>query len=291
MSEHQLQRVSYDVEDFVASGIYPGGTNLITDAKFVLWDYNNTRPPQSECAVMLTCQPTDGSNNNELHEEYWNIGPSKDFVPGGDGRHLLGTRKITNSCNAFHFFNSLRANCGMERGRVTTEEHGIKALVGSTITFIRMPVKREFRNNPNANAESIGGGGGGGGTRQSEVLVASKASFSWEGGKVAGVKATSGRVAGMAAATAPAVTPATESNGSNPLTTTLLAILSENDGAVETKTLAAMVTEKLSVVQGIGAAKRVQYLKTVNDPAKLSAFAAENGMELDTENGVLLVAS
>ena len=93
--------------------------------------------------------------------------------------------------------------------------------------------------------------------------------------------------------TAPA-TPATTSNGtgdtSHPLYVALSAILEENDNAVMLSELAAKVTEKLSVVQGMSAAKRVVMIKTINDAAKLTEFAGQHGWTVDTEDGVLLIA-
>lgn len=286
----QPARVSHELDDFSASGIYPGGRNTIVDAGYVLWDYNGKQPPNSNCAMKLTCQPTDGSNEGKQHEIYWNIGLSKDFVPEGDGSFVMGEKPMSQQCNWFFALSKFRDNCGLEKGKLSGDK-GVKALIGSEVTFIRMEHDRgDFGDQAQQLNPSTGGQAR---PRQKQtVLVPSAAKFSWE--MKGGTKGVAKPAQTAPTGTAPATTAATTSNGtgdtSHPLYVALSAILEENDNAVMLSELAAKVTEKLSVVQGMSAAKRVVMIKTINDAAKLTEFAAQHGWTVDTEDGVLLIA-
>jgi hypothetical protein len=270
----QVRRLlSHEVDDFIASAMYPGGTNVITSAKFVLWDYGGTQPPDSNCALALECNPLDGSNENKPHTEYWNVGATKDYQPDETGGFMFGSHEPNQSSNFFQFMKSLRDNCGMEKGRVSAPGVGMLALVGSHITFVRVPApKREFKDQSNIDpttgqprADQNRGG--------KDILVAAKANFAWETGK-GKPKATTG-TASAASVAAPGTTgnPAqikpvtaspTASNGDgDPLSDAIVAILTENDGAIELSALMTKVTEKLSVVTGLTAGRRIKLLKTI----------------------------
>jgi hypothetical protein len=279
----QPQRISHELDDFSASGIYPGGTNIITDAGYVLWDYGGSMPPNSNCAMKITCQPTDGSNENKPHDIYWNVGPASDFAPEGDGAFMMGNRPPSQQCNWFFALSKFRDNCGLEKGKLSGEK-GVKALIGSEVTFIRVPHEREaFKDQ----APQIDPATGKPKQKQSSnIIIPSKARFAWEAGRKGAATPVKAPVAG-AAATAP-VNGAGGSAG-DPLHTALAAILSENDNAIELKDLAPKVVEKLSLA-GIGAAQRVKFIKTVNDVAKLTELATANGWTVDAAEGVLLIA-
>jgi hypothetical protein len=282
----QPARVSHELEDFSASGIYPGGTNMITDAGYVLWDYNGKQPPNSNCAMKLTCQPTDGSNENKAHDIYWNIGLAKDFIPEGDGAFVLGDKPMSQQCNWFFALSKFRDNCGLEKGRLSGDK-GVKALIGSEVTFIRVPHERaEFGNDP---AMPNPSGGPARPKQAPTILIPSKARFAWETAKGAAARAAAKPAAAASASTPPPASTNGAGDTSSPLYMAISSILAENDNAVMVADLAAKVTEKLSVVQGMSAAKRVVLIKTVNDPAKLAEFAAANGWQLDTQEGVLLI--
>lgn len=278
--EHQRQRISHEVDDFVAAAIYPGGTNVIDNARWGLWDYGGKQAPDSNCALIIDMTPIDGSNNGKPHTEYWNVGEAAVFGPVEDGKFLEGTRHPSQNCNAFQFMKYLQDNCGMERGRLSVEGVGVKALIGSTITFIRVPDTRDFSNlnsglDPTTGLAKVA-------TKQKDILVASKAQFSWEAPRK-GTKAATAKTT-----TAPATAPATPTaasapvNGdSNPLVSSIVAILTENDGALEIPLLMPKITEKLSVVAGLSAGKRIALIKTIKgddgaiDPDKLTGLSTD----------------
>ncbi len=291
-NEHAApQRLSHEVDDFAASGIYSGGTNNIVDASFVTWDYNGSQPPDSNTALMLKCLPTDGSNDGKEHIEYWNVGSAADYMPDLEGKFLMGNKQPSQSCNFFQFMKSLRDNCGLERGVVSKEGVGIKALIASEITFIRHEVKRDFKDNA-APEMTASGAPRQQNNKPQTALIATKAKFSWE---KAG-KAKAGKV--MPSATPQAPAQATQSaappaaapaNGDNPLIPAIMEILAANDNAISLTDLPSKVTEKLGLIPGMTTGRRLNLLKTIKDPAQLEALASANGWAVDTEEGVLLV--
>ncbi len=284
--DQEKRLLSHEADDFIASAMYPGGTNVITSAKFTLWDYGGTQPPDSNCALALECNPLDGSNENKPHTEYWNVGAAKDYQPDPTGGFLVGTHEPNQSSNFFQFMKSLRDNCGMERGKLSTPGVGVIALTGSHITFARVPPPaRDFKNETGVDPTT---GQPRAPRKATEILVAVKANFAWEGNKAGRGKgtATAAPVATAAVATptvAPSggAAPAATSNGDgDPLTTSIVAILTENDGAIELANLMTKVTEKLSVVAGLTAGRRITMLKKIKtddgkgvDVAKLTALS------------------
>lgn len=290
-NEHQQpHRLSHELDDFAASAMYMGGTNTILDARYVTWDYNGTQPPDSNTALMLKCLPTDGSNDNKEHIEYWNVGSSADYVPDENGQFLIGQKQMHQSCNLFQLLKSLRDNCGLERGKLSQDGIGVHALIGSDITFVRTEVKREgFRDSA---PDITAGGGPKPQQRVQTALTATKAKFSWEKtGKGKGDAKGAATATTPATATAPAPASSNGAGGPDnaPLIAAISAVLADNDNAVELSNLSKLVTEKLSVVQGMTAGRRLTLMKSIKGPAQLAELAAANGWVVDEAEGVLLV--
>jgi len=284
---NQPVRVSHELDDFAAPGIYPGGTNTILDASYVLWDYNGRQPPNSNCAVKLHCQPTDGSNEGKPHEVYWNVGSAADFMPEPpDGKFMMSDKpdkRPSQQCNWFFALKHFQDNCGLEKGRLSGD-NGLKALIGSEVTFIRVPPpKRDFKEEAGIDPTT------GLATQHQRkeanmVLVPCKARFSWEGAG-RGKKPVTTMPTTATAQAAPATTTAT--TGDDPVAIAVAQILSENDGAIETVKLGKLVTEKLSIIQGMTAGRRMKLIKGVTDPEQLMALATAHGWTLDTAEGIL----
>lgn len=285
----EVKRLAHEIDDFVASSLYPGGTNDVIDARYGLWDYGGTQPPDSNCAFILTLQPKDGSNGNQQHEEYWNVGPSSKFVPDPENNGwMIGSEPPSRSCNYFQLTNSLNLNCGLEKGKLSTDV-GVKILIGSEITFTRVdPPARDFRDDSNVLDPTTGQPR----TQQQrskpkQILVATKATWAWEKGN----KKTTGMTNAK-----PTTQAATTANGDNGdlLTTSIVAILTESDGAIELTNLMPKITEKLSVVAGLSAGKRISILKTIKasdgksvDPVKLGELS--NLWSVDSGEGIVVL--
>jgi hypothetical protein len=292
---NQPVRVSHEIDDFAAPGIYPGGTNTILDASYVLWDYNGRQPPNSNCAVKLVCQPTDGSNEGKPHDVYWNVGSAADFIPEPPlGAFMLSDKpdkKPSQQCNWFFALKHFQDNCGLEKGRLSTDK-GLKVLIGSEVTFIRVPPpKRDFKEEAGLDP-TTGQMTAPHQRTANQVLVPSKARFSWEVMGKARPKAQAAPAATAPATTAAPVNgaPPVAVSGDDPVVIAIGQILTENDGAIETANLAKLVTEKLSVVQGMTAGRRIKLIKVVNDAEQLAALATSQGWALDTADGILSVA-
>ena len=183
----------------------------------------------------------------------------------------------------------------MERGKLSTPGVGVVALTGSHITFARVPPPaRDFKNETGVDPTT---GQPRAPRKATEILVAVKANFAWEGNKAGKGKPAAATVATTAAtptvAPSGGATSAAASNGDgDPLTTSIVAILTENDGAIELANLMTKVTEKLSVVAGLTAGRRITMLKKIKtddgkgvDVAKLTALSDQ--WSVDAGDGVV----
>lgn len=138
----QMQRLSNEIEDFAeGGGLYPGGTGIVVELSYRLWDYNGTKPKDSFCAAFLKFQPTDGSNEGKPVEQYYNVGSSSDFLPDPTGGYLMSLRgkSATKSTIWGHFLDALRKNCGLEKGRLSGENPpGIRAMERGVMTLVKV---------------------------------------------------------------------------------------------------------------------------------------------------------
>lgn len=134
------QLLSNEIEDFAeGGGLYPGGTGFLEEVSYRLWDYNGTKPKDSFCSAYLRFRPIDGSNSGKVVEQYYSIGSSSDFVPDPTGGHLLALKgkQPTNSTNWGHFLKVLRDNCGLEKGRLSTNS-GIRVMERGIVTLVQV---------------------------------------------------------------------------------------------------------------------------------------------------------
>src|ERR1700678_624518 len=300
------QVLSNDPDDFVQSGLYPGGTGIIEDISYALWDYNGKQPPDSVCAVKVIFKPTDGSNEGKDVEIFWSVGPSSEFAPSQDGGFVFGVGNATgmrNSSNWYHIGVALRDNCGMEKGKLNGPA-GIKGLLGSQLTLVRKD--QPTRDGMDAPPQAQGQGQGG---RQNKAtfLVPTAAIFTWDKPGTAKPRAKPtaaakpGPVAVPAAAPAPTpavatprpvmAAPAAPVNGSASATVdvdttiaeVLAEILTETEGnAVEFTNLPNLVLNKVGPQgRGVVVKQRMEITKQVKDPSYITALAAASGWTFD----------
>ncbi len=283
---NQQALASNDIDDFVQGGIYPGGRGIIKDIGYYLWDYGGTRPPDSQCAVKLTLQPTDGANEGKDIDDIWfSVGASSDFQP--DQTHGFVFGEAMKKGSNWHFFlEKLRDNCGMPKGKLGTPGVGIRALIGSGITLARVDQpKREGLSDREAEPGKQ--------ARKQTILIPTKCEFSWEGGPKGGVAARTAPAASRPATTTAA--PASSNGagaGSDLFASTISEILDANPDGVSvevsnnTSDLTRMLVEALAVKSGVTGKDRIQYSKKAKDMGELAALAEAQGWTLDS--GVLI---
>jgi hypothetical protein len=279
MQQTQPQQLSNFIDDFVQSGIYPGGTGIIQDIAYQLWDYDGKQAPDSVCAVHLVLQPTDGSGDNKPQDIYWSVGPSSDFQPDHTGGFVLsGSRAgMSNSSNWALVCAALKNTCGMEAGAVNGPT-GIRALIGGEMTLTRkdQPARENLDRGPEAEQ-------GGGGRNKSKPTYLSPTRFkgAWEKGGAARRPAVPGPVAVSAAAptahTAPAAPTTNGAVTSTGAAAILRQVLTESGGVIEFSVLAKTMLDKLVSVPPT---ERIAVLKAVS-AANLPALAAEMGITFD----------
>lgn len=229
--------VSNEIEDFQGGGLYPGGTGKVVECCYILWDYDRKYPLDSQLAVLLKFQPTDGSNEGKEELIHWSAGSAKDFQPSPDGGHLIATSARTaqsESSNWAHVLKALRDNCGLPKGKLSTDA-GLHVLEGSELTLARIEQKEREGLPQNAPAE-----GQQQSNRKRTILCPTRAKFSWEN------RGGASRTATIAAA--PASTNATPVpfNGVIPNTVTdtseiLQSILEGNGGEIEVSLIAKAI--------------------------------------------------
>ena len=272
-----------DNEVFEGGGIYPGGTGIIKEFRYRLWDYGGTQPQDSNIAVYCLFQPTDGSNENKPEEIYWNIGPSAEFMPHNDGRQIVSMHARTamsDSCNWKFVQEKFKNNCGLTAGALNGP-NGLFALIGSQVTFTRVdqPTRDNLPEKPAADGKDKKG-------FKKTILIPTWAKFPWETGTPRPqVAVPAAPVAQPAAHTAPATTQATipmppapapmnGAAGSVDIGEIISALLTEHNGTIPIASLPALVMNKLPTVTR---EVRVATIKKVNDPASVQAIADTRG--------------
>jgi hypothetical protein len=294
---NQPMQLSNFIDDFVQSGIYPGGSGVIQDICYKLWDYDGKQPPDSQCAVYLLMQPTDGSNEGKPVEIYWSVGPALDFQPDHTGGFLISSTRagISNSCNWADVNERLKNTCGLESTHLNGPT-GIRALIGGEITLTRVDQKKR-----DLADEAPAQPGQGGRQNKRTILVPTRFRGAWERGGARPVSVAQppaqrpGPVAvppAQTSAPAPAAsapvmtTPHPVQNG-NPggfdTITALREILSEQGGFVAITDLPKHMLNKLvSVTPQV----RVAALTAVK-PENLAATVAPAGMTFDGTNLIM----
>lgn len=267
---------SNNIDEFEEGGLYPGGTGVIEEIKYVLWDYDGKQPKDSVIAVYVKFQPTDGSNEGKPVPIHWAAGNDvKSFAPDPTGGHLviLGAReKQSQSSNWAFVLKKFRDNCGMDPKAIDGPD-GILALARTQVTFAR--VDQPTRDI--ADAEQKPAEGKGGKDYKRTVLVPTKATFPWEKG---GARANAAKPTANAT---PAPT-ATPTNGSTPasgeldLSTIILEVVTAAGGSIEFKALGKAILEKLPDVDRTA---RTALIKQAKDESVIKALADENAWTFD----------
>jgi len=304
--------VSNDVDDFVQAGLYPGGTGIVEDIEYKLWDYDGKRPPDSQLAVRMIFQPTDGSNEGKLLDNlYFSVGPASDFQPSQDGGFVfaVGSSAQLRQNSNWHFFaTKLRDNCGLERGKLNGPS-GIKILKGTQLTLTRVDQPHRDIAEDAAAPGAPHMQGQQQRTRKPTILIPTAAVFSWDKGTAArrpaaraaapaptptpapmpAQTAAAAPVPASAPSPAPAAAPVNGSASGIPgdrdslITEVLRELLSETPGnMLEVAKLPSAMIEKIGPAgRGIAVSARMEILKQVKDTAYIQSLAAANGWTTD----------
>lgn len=124
--------ISLRPSDAVAGGLIDDIDAIITDAKFMMYDYNGTVDPAVP-ALGIELETKDGGK----YEEYLSAGDAKYFVPSGDGKTLtkVGDKDhLTNSCKLMVFMGEL-VNAGFPEDKLGAGD--ISVLKGLNAHFQR----------------------------------------------------------------------------------------------------------------------------------------------------------
>ena len=265
------QRVSNS--DFQAGGIYPGGTGIVKDIAYKLWDYNGTQPPNSQTCVEAIFSPIRQVQRGKDVAINWNVAKADSHAPdpsnSGFCLDLKGTgAKLSDSSNwHFAFEEGFVKNCGIPKDALDGP-NGIKALIGSELTLTRMdPPKRDL---PNAAPAAPGQPP----KRVNQILIPTRAKWAWERG---GARQTD-------TATGTSATPnAAASNGAGAggdLASLMLSIVTKEGGAIDMADFTAKLTAELTLA-GIKGKDRVNLLKSSKTAASLTSAAAANNLLLE----------
>lgn len=263
--------------EFQAGGIYPGGTGIVKEIGYKLWDYNGNRPAMSEMCVELLFAPTDGSNEGKEVIINWNVGPATTFQPdpqhNGFALDMTGAgRRMGDGCTYHQVLeDGLKKNCGMSDDALDGA-NGLKALTGSELTLTRMdPPKRNIANQqapaPGQQAPRV-----------NQVLVPTRAKFAWERGGGKGAAAAAGKATG--AAGTPAGTNGGGANSGKDVADYINELLSKNEDYIEMSDFTPKLLEVLTLA-GVKGKERVAITKQTKDQAGLEALAAANGWTFD----------
>jgi hypothetical protein len=269
------------IEDFEQGGLYPGGSGIIEEIAYVLWDYDGSQPKDSVIAVHVKFQPTDGSNEGKPVDIFWAAGNDvASFAPDPTGGHLviLKTReKQSDNSNWAHVLKRFKDSCGLESKNLNGPT-GILALARTEMTVARIdqPTREGLADKAPVEGEKKG--------FKKTFLVPTKAKFPWEKGNKAGVAVTTK----PAATTTTAFPAATAPNGAGEVTTDLSmlikGVLEDNGGSIEFKALGKALLDKLT---GVDRTLRTNLIKEAKDEAKITALAEENGWTFDGKELVI----
>lgn len=278
-----VQYVSNEIEDFEqGGGLYPGGTGIIEELKYTLWDYDGKQPKDSALAVYMKFQPTDGSNEGKPVEQYWSAGDAASFSPDPTGGFLVPLKlRVAQSDNSnwAEILKAFRDNCGLEPGKLSSHDkgkEGIRALERTEATFSRKDQKEREglpERAPTGAAPK---------KFKATILVPTKAKFPWEkgAGRAAAAKPTTG--------TATTTTPPAASNGASTTTPDLSILIKEiaeaAGGVINFADIPKELTGKLADVDRTA---RVAMVKQSKDEAYVAGLAKENGWTFDGKELIL----
>lgn len=276
--------VSNEIDDFEAGGgLYPGGTGVIEDLHYTLWDYNGKRAKDSGLAVYMKFQPRDGSNEGKPVEEWWSCGDVAAFGPDPTGGFLIALKERKAQSDNSKWATVLKKfkdNCGLPPGQLSGKDsgkEGIKALIGSEVTFTRQDDKEYDIQKEETPGEKKN-------NRKPTILVPTKAKFPWEkGGKGRTVPASSPEAAKGAA------TPAASTNGTGDGGVDLVAIITDivkaSDGSIM---LADLPKEVMGKLTDVDRKVRMGYIGQVKEASFIEGLAKEHGWTFDGKELVIL---
>lgn len=313
----QLQPLSNSLDDFIAGGLYPGGTGIVKEFCFKLWDYDGKQPPNSSTFVFMRLAPIDGSNDGKDLEHYWSVGSADEFQPDHTGGFLVAVTRpgkeprkgISNQCNWHQALASLVRNCGMDPGKFNGPG-GLRQFEGSEATVSRVDqVARDFQDANAAAAPALATAPGQTAPQQQQrrsnkptTLVFTRVKYAWDKAgapAAAGTTATAptGKAAAVARAraqAAPAASPVAEtpaaaaaapaaSNGhaaatGNALVDILSTLLADPQYANGIEfSEIGKLVTERMTLAGVPGKQRAVLLKSIQDGDALATLAAQQG--------------
>jgi hypothetical protein len=274
---------SNNIEDFEEGGLYPGGTGVIEDIKYVLWDYDGKQPKDSVIAVYMKFQPTDGSNENKPVENYWAAGNDvASFAPDPTGGRLVILKlreKQSQSSNWALVLKKFRDNCGLEGAKLTGDD-GIRALLRTELTLTRMdqpPREGLAHDAPPTGGEAK--------KFKPTLLVPTKAKFPWDKGAGRSTAAAkTGATATATTTTDSTAPPASNGAGSPDLSLLIKDIVTAAGGSMD---FAAIPKELLGKLADVDRGARTALIKQAKDEKFIEGLATENGWTFDGKELIL----
>lgn len=267
--------VSNEIDDFEGGGLYPGGSGVIQELKYVLWDYDGKQPPNSVVAVHMKFAPSDGSNEGKPVDHYWSVGPATDFAPDPEGGRLVVLKSREHQSESSNWAFALKKfhqNCGLEKGKLSTDK-GLRVLDGTVATFVRedQPTREGLAEQKPAGEQK---------KFKPTTLVPTKAKFPWEKG--AGRAATTKPAATTTTAAAPPA--ASNGAGETDLSVVIKELLTNSGGSME---YAELPKALLGALGGIERSARTAMIGKAKDPEFITSLATENGWTFDGKELVL----
>jgi hypothetical protein len=270
---NQPQQLSNSIDDFVQSGIYPGGSGIVTAFHYQLWDYDGKQAPDSVCAVHLTLTPTDGSNENKPVEIYWSVGPASDFQPDHTGGFLLSSTRsaMSNSSNWADVNDRFKNTCGLDPA-ILNGPTGIRVMENGEMTLTTVDQKK--RDNLNDDQPQEGGQ-----KRKRTILVPTRFKGAWEKGGARRTAPTPAvaKPGPISVPTTTTAAPVSNNNGSFDVSSALSDIILEAGGVIPVKDIPKAMLNKLV---GQAPTVRVATLTAVK-AENLPAIAQSQGWTLD----------
>lgn len=294
-------RMSNEIEDFQGGGIYPGGTGLVREFRFCLWDYDGKQPKDSVCAAKMVFQPTDGSNEGKELIQYWSVGPASEFAPDGqsDDGFVVSVHArtaLSESSNYAFFLKKLRETCGLPKGKLS-EGRGVRALEATELTLARVDQPHRDGLGDSAPAQP------GQQSRKPTTLIPTRAKWGWETGaqQTQAAAATGGRTAprgsratqatpaapAQTQAAAPVSAPPAHTNGAGPVTAASIIEGILSNGPANVADLPRLGLEWLTANNITDRSIRLPLSKELKDAAAVEEMAVVNDWTL--VNGVLSI--
>ena len=260
------QALSNSYEDFSEGGsLYPGGSGILTDIRYALWDYDGKRAPESQCAVHATMTPTDGSNEGKPVDIFWSVGAAADFQPDHSGGFVMSDTKdqISKSCNWADVNNRFMKTCGLE-SKDLNGPTGLLNLIGGEITLTRVDQMKREGLDDDQPAEH------GQKKQKRTILVPTRFKGVWEkGGKA--------RSAAAPRAAAPRAAAASNGNASGfDLSTALVEIVTEAGGSILQTAVGKALLDKIvaAAPANLPAVRKDAVTQISKDNIEVTAIAA-----------------